>query len=130
MLRVEHPLSLCAAGFAEFHAVDRCNQEVKETAAAKDMAEKCPPPDLSADPTALMVKPQPTLSINISNHFHFNIQEFIFQSLDKIDEDRYDSEAKVTKADKAVIFVLDIIDHIFLHLSHLSSSAAQENSKQ
>ncbi|KAJ0069780.1 hypothetical protein NL108_014327 [Boleophthalmus pectinirostris] len=62
-------------------------EEAKQIEEAKEayMAEHCPAPDFSGDQAAL--------------------QEFckkLHQALDKIDEDRYDTEAKVTKADKEI----------------------------
>uniref|UniRef100_A0A8D3CPA2 Troponin I2, fast skeletal type n=1 Tax=Scophthalmus maximus TaxID=52904 RepID=A0A8D3CPA2_SCOMX len=62
-------------------------QEAIEVAAAKEayMAENCAAPDLSADQAAL---------VEICKKLH--------QALDKIDEDRYDAEAKVAKTDKEI----------------------------
>ncbi|XP_040895177.1 troponin I, fast skeletal muscle-like [Toxotes jaculatrix] len=62
-------------------------QEANEIAATKEayMEEKCPTPDLSGDQAALM-----------------EICKKLYQALDKIDEDRYDAEAKVAKTDKEI----------------------------
>uniref|UniRef100_A0A667Y4Q5 Troponin I type 2a (skeletal, fast), tandem duplicate 2 n=2 Tax=Myripristis murdjan TaxID=586833 RepID=A0A667Y4Q5_9TELE len=62
-------------------------QEAKEIEEAKEahMAENCPAPDLSGDQAAL---------VEICKKLH--------QAIDKIDEDRYDSEAKVAKTDKEI----------------------------
>ncbi|XP_068459977.1 troponin I, fast skeletal muscle-like [Clinocottus analis] len=62
-------------------------QEAVENVAAKEayMAEKCCAPELSGDQAALM-----------------EICKKLHQALDKIDEERYDSEAKVMKADKEI----------------------------
>uniref|UniRef100_A0A8C9Y7L7 Troponin I2, fast skeletal type n=1 Tax=Sander lucioperca TaxID=283035 RepID=A0A8C9Y7L7_SANLU len=62
-------------------------QETKEAEAAKEayMAEHCAAPDLSGDQAALM-----------------EICKKLHQALDKIDEERYDAEAKVTKTDKEI----------------------------
>ncbi|XP_078112529.1 troponin I, fast skeletal muscle-like [Sander vitreus] len=62
-------------------------QETKENEAAKEayMAEHCAAPDLSGDQAALM-----------------EICKKLHQALDKIDEERYDAEAKVTKTDKEI----------------------------
>ncbi|XP_058500415.1 troponin I, fast skeletal muscle-like [Solea solea] len=59
-------------------------QEKKENEEAKVayMAENCPTPDLSGDHAALM-----------------ELCKKIYQAIDKIDEARYDIEAKVQKAD-------------------------------
>ncbi|XP_036963563.1 troponin I, fast skeletal muscle-like [Acanthopagrus latus] len=68
-------------------AANWIEQETAEIAAAKEahLAETCPAPDLSGDQAALM-----------------DICKKLYQSLDKIDEDRYDSEAKVAKTDKEI----------------------------
>uniref|UniRef100_A0A665TGC4 Troponin I, fast skeletal muscle-like n=1 Tax=Echeneis naucrates TaxID=173247 RepID=A0A665TGC4_ECHNA len=68
-------------------AANWLEQEANETAAAKDtyMQEKCPAPDLSGDQAALM---------EICRKLH--------QALDKIDEERYDAEAKVAKSTKEI----------------------------
>ncbi|XP_070827714.1 troponin I, fast skeletal muscle-like [Chaetodon trifascialis] len=68
-------------------AANWLEQEAAEIAAAKEayMAEKCPSPDLSAD--------QATLT---------EFCKKLHQALDKIDEDRYDSQAKVEKTDKEI----------------------------
>ncbi|KAM9807947.1 troponin I, fast skeletal muscle-like [Neosynchiropus ocellatus] len=62
-------------------------QETADTAAAKEayMAETCAAPDLSGDMAALQ-----------------EIAKKLAQVLDKIDEDRYDAEAKVAKTDKEI----------------------------
>ncbi|XP_060893095.1 troponin I, fast skeletal muscle-like [Labrus mixtus] len=62
-------------------------QETKDITAAKEayMAETCPTPDLSQDQAAL---------IEMCKKLH--------QAIDKIDDDRYDSEAKVAKTDKEI----------------------------
>ncbi|XP_038136436.1 troponin I, fast skeletal muscle-like [Cyprinodon tularosa] len=62
-------------------------EEKKEIAAAKEayMAENCPPPDLSGDVNALM-----------------EVCKKLHQAIDKIDEARYDTEAKVLKVDKEI----------------------------
>ncbi|XP_076589094.1 troponin I, fast skeletal muscle-like [Chaetodon auriga] len=68
-------------------AANWLEQEAAEIAAAKEayMAEKCPSPDLNADQATLM-----------------EVCKKLHQALDKIDEDRYDSEAKVEKTDKEI----------------------------
>ncbi|MEQ2203632.1 hypothetical protein XENOCAPTIV_001547, partial [Xenoophorus captivus] len=60
-------------------------KEKKETAEAKEayMAEHCPAPDMAGDQAALM-----------------EYCKKLHAALDKIDEERYDIEAKVQKADK------------------------------
>uniref|UniRef100_UPI003AB0D028 troponin I, fast skeletal muscle-like n=1 Tax=Centroberyx gerrardi TaxID=166262 RepID=UPI003AB0D028 len=62
-------------------------QEATETAAAKEahLAENCPAPNLSGDQASLV-----------------DICKKLSQAIDKIDEDRYDAEAKVTKSDKEI----------------------------
>ncbi|XP_059191233.1 troponin I, fast skeletal muscle-like isoform X2 [Centropristis striata] len=62
-------------------------QEATDLAAAKVtyMAERCPAPDMSGDQASLM-----------------EICKKLHQSLDKIDEERYDAEAKVLKSDKEI----------------------------
>ncbi|XP_032367702.1 troponin I, fast skeletal muscle isoform X1 [Etheostoma spectabile] len=62
-------------------------QEAKDITAAKEayMAEHCATPDLSGDQAALM-----------------EICKKLHQALDKIDEERYDAEAKVQKSDKEI----------------------------
>ncbi|XP_036963564.1 troponin I, fast skeletal muscle-like [Acanthopagrus latus] len=73
-------------------------QEKKETVAAKEayMSETCPTPDLSGDQNALM-----------------EYCKKLHGLIDKIDEERYDIEAKVQKADKEIedlkIKVVDLI---------------------
>uniref|UniRef100_H3BWX7 Troponin I type 2a (skeletal, fast), tandem duplicate 2 n=1 Tax=Tetraodon nigroviridis TaxID=99883 RepID=H3BWX7_TETNG len=62
-------------------------QEKTETEKAKVayMSEHCPSPDLSGDQAALM-----------------ETCKKLHALIDKIDEERYDAEAKVTKADKEI----------------------------
>ncbi|XP_060933253.1 troponin I, fast skeletal muscle-like [Limanda limanda] len=62
-------------------------QETTDLAAAKEayMAETCPAPNMSGDQAALL-----------------EFCKKLYQSLDKIDEDRYDNGAKVAKADKEI----------------------------
>ncbi|KAJ0069792.1 hypothetical protein NL108_014328 [Boleophthalmus pectinirostris] len=62
-------------------------QEKKDIAAAKEayMAEKCPSPDKSGDQNALM-----------------ETCKKLHALIDKIDEERYDMEVKVAKADKEI----------------------------
>ncbi|KAM4572466.1 troponin I, fast skeletal muscle-like [Odontesthes bonariensis] len=73
-------------------------QEKKDIAAAKEayMAEHCPAPEMSGDQAALMEFCKKLAAI-----------------IDKIDEERYDAEAKVMKADKELedlkIKVVDLI---------------------
>ncbi|XP_030282716.1 troponin I, fast skeletal muscle-like [Sparus aurata] len=73
-------------------------QEKKESIAAKEayMSETCPAPDLNGDQSALM-----------------EYCKKLHGLIDKIDEDRYDVEAKVQKADKEIedlkIKVVDLI---------------------
>ncbi|XP_029697103.1 troponin I, fast skeletal muscle-like [Takifugu rubripes] len=68
-------------------AANWLEQEAKEIAEAKEayMAEKCPAPDLSGDQAALM---------EFCKKLHL--------ALDKIDEDRYDAEAKLEKSAKEI----------------------------
>ncbi|KAM9351974.1 uncharacterized protein ABDE67_006833 [Symphorus nematophorus] len=68
-------------------AANWLEQEAKDIAAAKEayMEEKCPAPDLSGDLAALQ-----------------DSAKKLLQALDKIDEDRYDAEAKVAKTDKEI----------------------------
>uniref|UniRef100_A0A3Q3X1H7 Troponin I2, fast skeletal type n=1 Tax=Mola mola TaxID=94237 RepID=A0A3Q3X1H7_MOLML len=68
-------------------AANWLEQEEKEIADAKEayMAEKCPTRDLNGDQAALM-----------------EYCKKLYQALDKIDEDRYDAEAKVAKSDKEI----------------------------
>ncbi|KAE8296687.1 Troponin I, fast skeletal muscle Troponin I, fast-twitch isoform [Larimichthys crocea] len=63
------------------------DQEIKEADAAKEayMAENCPPPDLSGDQNALM-----------------EYCKKLHGLIDKLDEERYDIEAKVQKTDKEI----------------------------
>ncbi|XP_041853939.1 troponin I, fast skeletal muscle-like [Melanotaenia boesemani] len=73
-------------------------QEKKDIEAAKEayMSEHCPAPELNGDQAALM-----------------EVCKKLHTILDKIDEDRYDAEAKVQKADKEIedlkIKVVDLI---------------------
>ncbi|PWA30397.1 hypothetical protein CCH79_00017651 [Gambusia affinis] len=73
-------------------------KEKKERAEAKEayMAENCPAPDTSGDQATLM-----------------ELCKKIHAALDKIDEERYDIEAKVQKADKEIeelkIKVVDLV---------------------
>jgi len=62
-------------------------QEKKDLVAAKEayMAENCPSPDTSGDQAALMETCKKLQAL-----------------IDKVDEDRYDVEAKVSKADKEI----------------------------
>ncbi|XP_028287713.1 troponin I, fast skeletal muscle-like [Parambassis ranga] len=62
-------------------------EEANEIAATKEayMAENCPVPDLSGDQAALM-----------------EICKKLQHAIDKVDEDRYDAEAKVAKMDKEI----------------------------
>jgi len=62
-------------------------QEVAEATAAKEahMEEHCASPDLSVDQAALI-----------------DICKKMLQAIDKIDEERYDMEAKVAKTDKEI----------------------------
>ncbi|XP_045893460.1 troponin I, fast skeletal muscle-like isoform X2 [Micropterus dolomieu] len=68
-------------------AASLLEQEAVELAAAKEayMAENCPAPNLSGDQAALM-----------------EICKKLNQSLDKIDEERYDAGAKVEKTNKEI----------------------------
>ncbi|XP_007568562.1 troponin I, fast skeletal muscle-like [Poecilia latipinna] len=73
-------------------------KERKEREEAKEayMAENCPPPDTSGDQATLM-----------------ELCKKIHAAIDKIDEERYDIEAKVQKADKEIedlkIKVVDLV---------------------
>ncbi|XP_056137471.1 troponin I, fast skeletal muscle-like [Lampris incognitus] len=73
-------------------------QEKKDLDAAKEayMSEHCSSPDTSGDQAALM-----------------ELCKKLHAALDKIDEDRYDAEAKVAKADKEIedlkIKVVDLV---------------------
>nr|XP_019934701.1 PREDICTED: troponin I, fast skeletal muscle-like [Paralichthys olivaceus] len=62
-------------------------QEATDLAATKEayMAENCPTPDVSGDQASLV-----------------EFCKKLFQAIDKIDEDRYDAEAKVVKSDKEI----------------------------
>ncbi|KAJ0029296.1 hypothetical protein NQD34_004293 [Periophthalmus magnuspinnatus] len=62
-------------------------QEKKDIVVAKEayMSEKCPPPNLGGDQSALM-----------------ETCKKLHALIDKIDEERYDMEAKVQKADKEI----------------------------
>ncbi|XP_029992486.1 troponin I, fast skeletal muscle-like [Sphaeramia orbicularis] len=68
-------------------AMDWIEQEKKDAIAAKEayMAEHCPAPDTSGDQATLM-----------------ELCKKIHAAIDKIDEERYDIEAKVQKADKEI----------------------------
>ncbi|XP_035521538.1 troponin I, fast skeletal muscle-like [Morone saxatilis] len=68
-------------------AANWIEQERKEAVAAKEayMAEHCPSPELSGDQAALM-----------------EVCKKLHALIDKIDEERYDIEAKVQKADKEI----------------------------
>ncbi|XP_026220333.1 troponin I, fast skeletal muscle-like [Anabas testudineus] len=68
-------------------AANLLEQEAKETAAAKEayMAERCPAPNLSGDQAALM-----------------DFCKKLHQAIDNIDEERYDTEAKVAKTNKEI----------------------------
>uniref|UniRef100_H3BXU8 Troponin I type 2a (skeletal, fast), tandem duplicate 2 n=1 Tax=Tetraodon nigroviridis TaxID=99883 RepID=H3BXU8_TETNG len=68
-------------------AANWLEQEANEIAEAKEayLAERCPAPDLSGDQTALM-----------------EFCKKLYLALDKIDEDRYDAEAKVEKSAKEI----------------------------
>ncbi|XP_005748809.1 troponin I, fast skeletal muscle-like [Pundamilia nyererei] len=79
-------------------AMNWIEQEKKETETAKQayMAEHCSPPDLSGDQAALM-----------------ELCKKLHAAIDKIDDERYDAEAKVQKTDKEIedlkIKVVDLI---------------------
>uniref|UniRef100_A0AAX7VSU8 Troponin I2, fast skeletal type n=1 Tax=Astatotilapia calliptera TaxID=8154 RepID=A0AAX7VSU8_ASTCA len=79
-------------------AMNWIEQEKKETETAKQayMAEHCSPPDMSGDQAALM-----------------ELCKKLHAAIDKIDDERYDAEAKVQKADKEIedlkIKVVDLI---------------------
>uniref|UniRef100_A0A665TGA8 Troponin I, fast skeletal muscle-like n=1 Tax=Echeneis naucrates TaxID=173247 RepID=A0A665TGA8_ECHNA len=77
-------------------AAGMIEQEKKELKAVKEayMAENCPAPSLSGDQAALMV-----ICLLIPRQ---EICKKIHQAIDKIDEARYDAEAKVQKADKEI----------------------------
>ncbi|XP_051237067.1 troponin I, fast skeletal muscle-like [Dicentrarchus labrax] len=68
-------------------AANWLEQEQKEAVVAKQtyMAENCPSPELSGDQAALM-----------------EVCKKLHALIDKIDEERYDIEAKVQKADKEI----------------------------
>uniref|UniRef100_A0A8C7XSE9 Troponin I2, fast skeletal type n=1 Tax=Oryzias sinensis TaxID=183150 RepID=A0A8C7XSE9_9TELE len=68
-------------------AANWLEQEKKELVAAKEayMSENCPAPDMSGDQAALM-----------------ETCKKLYAHIDKIDEERYDLEAKVGKADKEI----------------------------
>lgn len=101
-------------------AANWIEQEIVDIAAAKEahLAENCAAPDLSGDQAALMVKTHKsnfalslTETMNQSSCFFSRRQDIckkLYQSLDKIDEDRYDSEAKVAKTDKEVHGCCDV----------------------
>ncbi|CAL1592013.1 unnamed protein product [Knipowitschia caucasica] len=79
-------------------AANWLEQEKKDLVAAKEayMIEACPAPDMSGDQAALM-----------------ELAKKISALIDKIDEERYDAEAKVQKADKEIedlkIKVVDLV---------------------
>ncbi|XP_071315900.1 troponin I, fast skeletal muscle-like [Trachinotus anak] len=79
-------------------ALSWLEQEKKDLAAAKEayMAEHCPAPDMVGDQAALM-----------------ELCKKLHGAIDKIDEERYDAEAKVQKANKEIedlkIKVVDLI---------------------
>ncbi|KAK5621932.1 Troponin I, fast skeletal muscle [Crenichthys baileyi] len=68
-------------------ATKMLEDEKKEVAAAKEayIAENCPPPDLSGDMAALT-----------------EVCKKLHMAIDKIDEERYDIEAKVQKVNKEI----------------------------
>ncbi|XP_026220332.1 troponin I, fast skeletal muscle-like [Anabas testudineus] len=68
-------------------ALNWLEQEKKDGVSAKEayMAEHCPAPDMSGDQAALM-----------------EVCKKLQAAIDKIDEERYDAEAKVQKADKEI----------------------------
>ncbi|XP_040895183.1 troponin I, fast skeletal muscle-like [Toxotes jaculatrix] len=68
-------------------AMNWIEQEKKDVEAAKEayMAEHCPAPDMSGDQTALT-----------------EFCKKLHAAIDKVDEERYDIEAKVQKADKEI----------------------------
>ncbi|XP_031734416.1 troponin I, fast skeletal muscle-like [Anarrhichthys ocellatus] len=68
-------------------AANWLEQEATENKAAKEayMAERCSAPDLSGDQAALM-----------------EFCKKLYQALDKIDEERYDTLSKVEKSDKEI----------------------------
>lgn len=96
-------------------AANWLEQEANDIAAAKEayMAENCPAPDTSGDQAALMVKTN-THKMRRSESWrgekkHVSVSPLrqevcrkLHQVLDKLDEDRYDAEAKVAKTDKEV----------------------------
>ncbi|KAM3608960.1 uncharacterized protein V6R79_007427 [Siganus canaliculatus] len=107
-------------------AANWLEQEATDAAAAKEayMEEKCPALDLSVDQAALIVRtpPPPPMMMRSpppmmrslppcssdgpSSNCRLLLQQEICkklsQALDKIDEDRYDAEAKVDKTDKEI----------------------------
>ncbi|KAK2842804.1 hypothetical protein Q5P01_013004 [Channa striata] len=68
-------------------ALNWLEQEKKDNVSSKEayMAEHCPAPDLSGDQAALM-----------------EFCKKLHAAIDKVDEERYDIEAKVQKADKEI----------------------------
>lgn len=93
--------------------------EKKELVVVKQnyMAEQCPPPNLSGDQAALMVSYiqaqgyQPVIMATISCFKYSMFMSCVFAQetckklhalIDKVDEERYDLESKVGKADKEV----------------------------
>lgn len=107
-------------------ATNWLEQEANDTAAAKEayMVENCPAPDMGGDQAALMVKKnkqtkneavrvlkggEAEAGRSSLQRKHVSVpplrQEVcrkLHQVLDKLDEDRYDAEAKVAKTDKEV----------------------------
>lgn len=93
-------------------AANWLEQEATDVAAAKEayMEENCPTPDLSGDMAALAVTGLNPGGMKNLGNFQPNVnvlrwQDYckkLYQSLDKIDEDRYDAEAKVEKTQKEV----------------------------
>ncbi|KAK7916511.1 hypothetical protein WMY93_012272 [Mugilogobius chulae] len=79
-------------------ALNWLEEEKKQIEEAKEayMNENCPAPDLNADQAALM-----------------ELAKKIYAQIDKIDDERYDVEAKVQKADKEIedlkIKVVDLV---------------------
>lgn len=95
-------------------AANWLEQEATENAAAKEayMEEHCPTPDLSGDMAALAVNQDRIKTFLTSSQIKIykssppvpwqDYCKKLYQSLDKIDEDRYDAEAKVEKTQKEV----------------------------
>lgn len=91
-------------------AANWIEQEKKDITMGKEayMAENCPFPDLSGDQAALMVRwwdlkrnvwNAKFLSFTWCSTCHQELCKKIHAAIDKIDESRYDIEAKVQKAD-------------------------------